>query len=353
MVNLKPIGIVTFILTMVASCQAQGLFVNLYTDRHYKIDQDLFNTFTTQTGIRVNVVKLDADPLLTRLETEGTSTDADLIFLADAGRLGRAKAKGLLKVFPYQPSLEVVPSYLKDIDQQWIGLTKRARILVYDPRRIEANQLSTYEALGQPNSTLKVAVRSSSHVYNQSLVASMIEQIGTTATSVWIEGLVNNFAIRDPITGRTNPVGNDRDQAKAVYNQLADVAIMNSYYFGRMLYSENKNEVQIAESLEVFFPNQATFGTHIFGTHINISGVGLTKHGKRQANALALIDFLLSSSSQKVFADGNFEYPVRNDVDPHPLLQSWGSFEEQTISLSTLYSNSQEAFQLMEKAGWR
>lgn len=335
-------------LTMVASCQAQGSFVNLYTDRHYEIDQELFSTFTSQTGIRVNVVKLDADPLLTRLETEGTSTDADLIFLADAGRLGRAKGKGLLKAFPDQPSLEVVPSYLKDIDQQWIGLTKRARILVYDPARLQANQLSTYEALGQLNSTLKVAVRSSSHVYNQSLVASMIEQIGVTATSAWIEGLVTHFAIRDPFTGSTNPVGNDRDQAKAVYNQLADVAIMNSYYFGRMLYSEDDNEARIAESLAVFFPNQATFGTHI-----NISGLGLTKHGKRQANAVALLDFLLSTSSQKVFADGNFEYPVRADVEPHPLLQSWGSFEEQTISLSTLYSNSQEAFQLMVAAGWR
>ena len=346
--NLKSIGIVTFILTMVASCQAQGSFVNLYTDRHYEIDQELFHSFTSQTGIRVNVVKLDADPLLTRLETEGTSTDADLIFLADAGRLGRAKAKGLLKPFPDQPSLEVVPSYLKDIDQQWIGLTKRARILVYDPTRLQANQLSTYEALGEPNSTLKVAVRSSSHVYNQSLVASMIEQIGVTATSTWIEGLVTHFAIRDPFTGSTNPVGNDRDQAKAVYNDLADVAIMNSYYFGRMLYSEDDSEVQVAESLAVFFPNQASFGTHI-----NISGVGLTKHGKRQANAVALLDFLLSSSSQKIFADGNFEYPVRDDVEPHPLLQSWGNFQEQTIALSTLYSNSQEAFQLMVAAGWR
>jgi iron(III) transport system substrate-binding protein len=348
MVNIKPIGIVTFILTMVTSCQAQGAFVNLYTDRHYEIDQELFDAFTTETGIRVNVVKLDADPLLTRLETEGTSTDADLIFLADAGRLGRAKGKGLLKAFPNQPSLEVVPSYLKDNDQHWIGLTKRARILVYDPRRLQANQLSTYEALGQPDSTLRVAVRSSSHVYNQSLVASMIEQMGVNATSAWIEGLVNNFAIRDPLTGSTHPVGNDRDQAKAVYNEIADVAIMNSYYFGRMLFSEDNSEVQVAASLAVYFPNQDTFGTHI-----NISGVGLTKHGKRQANALALLDFLLSSSSQKTFADGNFEYPVRVDVDPHPLLQSWGSFEEQTISLSTLYSNNQEAFQIMVAAGWR
>ena len=346
--HIKPLGIVTFILTMVASCQAQGSFINLYTDRHYDVDQELFDAFTLETGIQVNVVKLDADPLLTRLETEGTSTDADLIFLADAGRLGRAKAKGLLKPFPDQDSLDVVPSYLKDDDQQWIGLTKRARILVYDPTRVQANQLSTYEALGDPNSTLQVAVRSSSHVYNQSLVASMIEQIGVTATSTWVEGLVNHFAIRDPLTGSTHPVGNDRDQAKAVYHQRADVAIMNSYYFGRMLYSEDDSEVRVAESLAVYFPNQETFGTHI-----NISGVGLTKHGKRQDNAVALLDFLLSSSSQKIFADGNFEYPVRADVDPHPLLQSWGSFEEQTIALSSLYSNSLEAYQLMVAAGWR
>jgi len=193
-------------------------------------------------------------------------------------------------------------------------------------------------------------VRSSSHVYNQSLVASMIDQIGATATSTWIEGLVTHFAIRDPFNGSTNPVGNDRDQAKAVYNGLADVAIMNSYYFGRMLYSEddNNSEASVAASLAVFFPNQATFGTHI-----NISGVGLTMHGKRQANALALVDFLLTKSSQKVFADGNFEYPVRADVDPHALLQSWGTFKEQTIGLSILHTNSQEAFQLMVEAGWR
>jgi len=348
MMNVKPLGIVTFILTMVASCQASNDVVNIYTDRHYQIDQTLFDAFKEETGIQVNVVKLDADPLLTRLETEGSSTDADLIFLADAGRLGRAKAKGLLTPFPTLASLDVVPDYLKDIDQQWIGLTKRARILVYDPSRLQASALSTYEALGEPSSNLRVAVRSSSHVYNQSLVAAMIEQIGVEATATWIENLVTKFAIRDPLSGSTNPVGNDRDQAKAVHNQIADVAIMNSYYFGRMLFSEDPSEVAVAESLAVFFPNQESFGTHI-----NISGVGLTRHGKRQTNALALVDFLLTTSSQKIFADGNFEYPVRADVEAHPLLQSWGTFHEQTISLSSLYTNSQEAFEIMVSAGWR
>lgn len=346
--NVKTLGIVTFILTMVASCQSATNVVNIYTDRHYQIDQTLFDAFKEETGIQVNVVKLDADPLLTRLETEGSSTDADLIFLADAGRLGRAKAKGLLTAFPDSAFLNVVPVYLKDDDRQWVGLTKRARIFVYDPIRLQPAALSTYEALGEANANLRVAVRSSSHVYNQSLVAAMIEQIGSEATATWIEGLVTKFAIRDPLSGSTNPVGNDRDQAKAVHNQIADVAIMNSYYFGRMLFSEDQSEVAVAESLEVFFPNQETFGTHI-----NISGVGLTRHGKRQANALALVDFLLTTNSQKVFADGNFEYPVRLDVEAHPLLQSWGNFHEQTISLSNLYTNSQEAFELMVAAGWR
>lgn len=342
------IGIVTFILTIVASCQPTQSIVNLYTDRHYDVDQSLYEAFERETGIRVNVVKLDADPLLTRLETEGSATDADLIFLADAGRLGRAKSKNLLQPFPEADSLDVVPDYLMDTDRQWIGLTKRARVLVYDPTRTAAQSLSTYEDLASPKWRGKIAVRSSSHVYNQSLVASMIEANGEASTQLWLEGLVDNFAVRDMITGSQHPTGNDRDQAKAVYNGLAEVAIMNSYYFGRMLFSEDNSEVAVAESLRVFFPNQATNGTHI-----NISGMGLTRYAKRPSNALLLVSFLLEESSQRVFADANFEYPVIPDLLPHPLLQSWGPFVEQTISLSTLYVRSNRAYELMIEAGWR
>ena len=344
----KQLGIVTFILTMLTSCQLEVNVVNLYTDRHYEVDQLLFDAFEEETGIKVNVVKLDADPLLTRLETEGNATNADLIFLADAGRLGRAKAKDLLTPFPDASFLDIVPAYLKDDDNTWIGLTKRARIFVYHPDRFSPSIISSYQSLAEESWLGKVAVRSSSHVYNQSLVASMIETIGGEATSFWLEGLVDHFAVRDPLSGSTNPIGNDRDQAKAVFNGIADVAIMNSYYFGRMAYSEDPSEVEVASALSVFFPNQ-----NESGTHINISGAGLTRYGKRQEQAIALVEYLLTPSAQEIFANANFEYPIRTDVEPHPLLSSWGNFEEMTMPLSALYTHSQEAYQRMVAAGWR
>lgn len=348
---MKPsafIGVVAVTLTIVASCQNSTRFVNLYTDRHYDVDQQLFDQFQATTGIQVNVVKLDADPLLTRLETEGNATAADVIFLADAGRLGRAKAKDLLKPFSGIDALDEIPSYLIDEDAMWLPLTKRARIFVYDPLRTNVEDLSTYEDLASPTWRNKIAIRSASHVYNQSLVASLLLQLGEQATRSWLEGFVQNFAIRDTVTGSTRPVGNDRDQAKAVYQGIADVAIMNSYYFGRMLFSEDQTEVAVAESLRVFFPNQDSFGTHV-----NVSGMGLTKHGQRSADAIALMNFLLQTASQRVFADANFEYPIRNDILPHPLLASWGTFQEQTISLSLLASKTQDAFTLMVEQGWQ
>jgi len=342
------LGIVPFILTILTGCQSPVAVVNLYTDRHYEVDQSLYDAFKLETGIQVNVVKLDADPLLTRLETEGQATSADLVFLTDAGRLGRAKSKGLLQSFGDASFLDLVPSYLQDDDQQWIALTKRARILVFNPDVTNVSTLSTYEALGQPEWFEKIVVRSSSHVYNQSMVAAMIEEIGETNTREWLINLVDNFAIRDPLSKSKNPVGNDRDQAKAVYNGIAEVAIMNSYYFGKMLYSEDPTEVEVASALEVFFPNQETYGTHI-----NVSGMGLTRYSQRVENAKRLVEFMLTIESQRIFADANFEYPARLNVSPHPLLASWGSFIEQDIPLSNLSLRSEQAFQLMLEAGWQ
>ncbi len=346
--KLHYLGIVPFILTILSGCQNSAEYVNLYTDRHYDVDQNLYDAFELATGIHVNVVKLEADPLLTRLETEGAGTLADLVFLTDAGRLGRAKAKGLLQSLGDESFFNLVPNYMQDEDRQWIALTKRARIFVYNPEITDPSSLSTYEALAQPQWYEKIAVRSSSHVYNQSLVAAMIEEIGENATRDWLNGLVHNFAIRDPLTNSKHPVGNDRDQAKAVYNGIAEVAIMNSYYFGKMLYSEDSSEVEVASSLSVYFPNQSSFGTHI-----NISGMGLTRFANRVEHAKRLIDFMLTIDSQRIFADANYEYPARLNLEPHPLLASWGTFEEQDIPLSALALRSQSAFQLMLEAGWQ
>ena len=337
---------ILFSLIMLAGCnQTSSIALNLYTDRHYDVNQTLFESFTESTGIQINVLKMDADALITRLENEGVQSPADLVFLTDVGRLQRAKEKDLLQPFSSLDSVDTIPSKFVDEDNQWVGLTKRARVLVYNANETDVSTLSTYEALS--SSSLRIATRSSTHVYNQSLVASLLALNGTESTRAWLNGLVERFAIRDPLTQNRQHVGNDRDQAKAVYAGIADVAIMNTYYMGRMLFSSDPLEVSVAQTLSIFFPNQATTGTHV-----NISGIGLARHSKNTERGQQFINFLLSESAQRVFADENFEYPIRSDMAPHSVLQTWGSFNEQNLALSTFANDSQEAYTLMVQAGW-
>jgi len=336
------------VISVLASCQSNNTqVVNLYTDRHYDTDQVLFDQFTAATGIEVNVLKLEADPLLVRLQTEGDLTPADAVFLTDAGRLGKAKSLDLLQPTSSSYIDQVVDPLYQDDDQHWVALTKRARVFVYHPDRIQPEDLSTYEALVDAEMKGRVVTRSSSNVYNQSLVAAMIAEHGLETTRIFTDGLVENFAIRDSLSGSTSPSGNDRDQAKAVYAGIGDVAIMNTYYLGRLLFSSDPLERSVAETLEVFFPNQSTYGTHI-----NVSGIGITKHTRRKANAIALVEFLLSLEAQDAFASANFEYPIHRQATIHPLLTSWGTFIEQDVALSKLYTYADDAFQLMIESGW-
>ena len=333
-------------LPMLIGCQpVQTSTLNLYTDRHYEVDQQLFDAYEEATGITIQVLKMDADALITRLENEGDASPADLIFLTDAGRLGRAKSKGLFQPFDANLLPDNYPKKYTDTDKHWLALTKRARVLVYHPDRMDADSLSTYEALASQD--LRIATRSSSHVYNQSLVASLALLLGEEATKSWLSGLVERFAIRDPLTQSRQPVGNDRDQAKAVFANQADVAMMNTYYMGRMLTSSDPLEVEVAETLSVFFPNQSTTGTHV-----NISGIGLSATTPKQEQAEDFIKFLLATSSQRIFADENFEYPILNDMEPHPLLQSWGPFVEQDIDFSAMSMMTETVYPWMIEAGW-
>ncbi|OHE41563.1 MAG: Fe(3+) ABC transporter substrate-binding protein, partial [Tenericutes bacterium RIFOXYA12_FULL_35_10] len=303
-------------------------------------DQLLYDEFTERTGIKVNLVRDEADKLMTRLTNEGENTEADLLIIADAGRLGRAKEQDLLRPVTSDVLDEQVPSNYKDPESYWYGLTMRARVLVYHPERVNASELSTYEALTDAKWQGRIVTRSSTNIYNQSLMASFIELWGEDQALSFAEGLVQNFA-RDP-------QGNDRDQAKAVVSGEADVAIMNTYYIGRMLYSSDPEEVNVAQTVNIFFPNQDTTGTHI-----NVSGIGLVKHSKNQELALKLMEFLTSEDAQSIYADANFEYPVNPNVEPHELLLSWGTFIKQDIALSVLSEHSTKATMLMNQAGWK
>ena len=314
--------------------------VNLYTARHYDVDNELYAKFEEETGIKVNVIEGDSDELLERIKREGDATEADLFFTADAGRLFRAKADDLLQPVSSDILDEQIPANFQDSDQMWYGLTKRARISLYNKETVQPEELSTYEALTEEEWKGRVLIRSSENIYNQSLLASFIEINGEEATKEWAAGLVANLA-RDP-------EGGDRDQAKAIAAGIGDVAIMNTYYFGQMLNSEDPEEVKVAESLGVFFPNQETTGTHI-----NVSGAGVVKASKNQENAVKLLEFLSAPEAQETFAAANYEYPVNENVEPNELLTSWGEFKEQDIPLSILGENNSKAILISNEVGWK
>jgi iron(III) transport system substrate-binding protein len=314
--------------------------VNLYTTRHYETDDALYAIFTEKTGVKVNVVKGEAAELIERLEREGDATQADLFITADAGNLHNAKTKGLLQPVVSETVSANIPENFRDQDNEWVGLTKRARVIVYAKDRVDPSELSTYEALTEAKWKGKVLIRSSGNVYNQSLLASFISINGVDATKTWAAGIVANMA--------REPKGGDRDQAKAIAAGEGDVAVVNTYYIGQMLNSTDAEEVKVAEQIGIFFPNQDTTGTHV-----NISGIGMTKHTKNRDNAQAFIEFLTGAEAQEQFAKTNYEYPVNPTVKPSELLQSWGEFKEQGINLSLLGANNAEAIKLMNEVGWK
>lgn len=306
--------------------------VNLYTNRHYDTDEALYKTFEEETGIKVNVVKGGSDELIERLDREGKDTQADLLITADAGRLYRAKDKGLLKEIKSETLNENVPSNLRDVDNQWTALTIRERVIVYSKDRVDPNDLSDYMSLTEDKWNYKILVRSSSNIYNQSLLASLIEIYGEEKAEQWAKGVVENMARK--------PKGNDRAQATAVVAGEGDLAIMNTYYIGKMINSSNEEEVKVAKNVGIHFPNK---------THINISGVGLTKN---EENAIKLIEYLTSKKAQSEFANANYEYPANPSVEASELLKSWGSFETQNIDLTTLGLNNEKAVKIFNTVGW-
>lgn len=315
--------------------------VNVYTSRHYPgIDDAIYKSFTDKTGIKVNIIKASGEELLQRIRTEGASSKADIYLTADAGNLYMAKQAGILRPFSSATLSKNIPADFIDSDKMWVGLTMRARVLVYAKDRVKPADLSTYEDLTLPKWKGKLVTRSSNNIYNQSLLASFIEIQGEAKAKEWARSIVANFA--------RQPEGGDRDQAKAVAAGKADVAIMNSYYLGQMHSSKDPLEVKAAQSLGVFFPNQQTSGTHV-----NVSGAGIVKTAKNFDNAVKLLEFLSDVEAQKKFADASTEYPVNPAVEPSALLKEWGTFKRQTINLSKLGEHNRRAVQIFNEIGWK
>ncbi|QQE73845.1 Fe(3+) ABC transporter substrate-binding protein [Brevibacillus composti] len=314
--------------------------VNVYTARHYESDDKLMEAFTQKTGIKVNTVKGKAEELIERLKREGESTEADLFITVDGGVLNTAKENGVLQPIQSETVDKHVPKHLRDKDNEWIGIATRARVIAYSKERVKPEDLSTYEDLATDKWKGKVLVRSSTSLYNQSLLASFIELNGEAKTEEWAKGIVANMA--------QEPKGGDRDQAKAIVAGVGDVAIMNTYYVGLLLNSKDPEEVKVGESIGVFFPNQETTGTHL-----NISGVGLTKHSKNKENAIKLIEFLTDKEAQSMLSQSNYEFPVNAEAEMPELLKSWGEFKAQEIDFAALGTHNKKALEISNKVGWK
>ena len=314
--------------------------VNVYSARKEALIKPLLDKFEKQSGIEVNLITGKADALLQRLKIEGSASPADVFITVDAGRLQRAKEAGVLQAIDSTVLQQSIPQHLRDADNLWFGLSQRARTIFYAKDRVAADQLSSYEDLADDKWRGKLCLRSSNNIYNQSLVASMIENIGPEKTQTWADNLVANIA--------KPPSGGDTDQLKAVAAGVCDITIANTYYFGRLMNSDKASDQEIVKKVAVFWPNQ-----NDRGVHMNVSGAGVTKSSRHKDNAIELIEFLASAESQAWYAAVNSEFPVLAGANVADALNSWGEFKADVIPLNKLGENNRAAVELMDRAGWK
>ena len=318
--------------------------VNVYTSRHYDSDDALYEEFTEETGIKVNIISGKGSALLQRLKAEGKNSPADIFFTVDAGNLWKVQKEGLFQSIQSEKVLTEVPENLRGPNDEWTAIAKRARVIFYNPENIsdELVENFNYEDLADQKWNKRIVIRSSNNMYNQSLVASLIENIGEEATEKWAKKLVSNFARK--------PQGNDRSQIIAVANGEADLAIANSYYIGIMLSgSAGQEQLEAAKRVKMIFPNQDNRGAHI-----NISGAGILKNAPNKDNANSFIEFLISKRVQKYMIDKSYEYSVLNDVAPSSEIAGFGTnFKEDQTSVRSFGELNPDAVKLMDRSGWK
>lgn len=313
--------------------------LTIYSERHYENDDVLIEQFEEETGIEVEVVRAGADELMARLKSEGEGTDADLFITADAGRLERASQADLLQPVESEILTSRIPEHLRDPENEWFGFTKRARVLIYAKDRVKPEELSTYEALADEKWRGRVLARSSSNIYNQSLLASIIAANGEEQAEQWARGVRNNMA--------RPPQGSDRDQIRAVAAGLGDVAIANTYYLGLLANAEEADNREAADAVAIFWPNQDGRGVHV-----NVSGGGIVRGSDNADAAAKFLEFLISDDAQKSFTTATYEYPVVEDVEWSEIQQSWGEFKEDSLNLSKLGDLNEEAVKIFNRVGW-
>jgi iron(III) transport system substrate-binding protein len=337
----KHLTVAASLLAILVSVNSLAAEVNIYSARKENLIKPILDQFSAETGIKTNLITASADKLLTRMINEGRNTPADILITVDAGRLYRARQADVLQPINSQKIEQIVAPNLRDKDNYWVGLSKRARVIFYAKDRVNPAQLSTYENLADAQWKKRICIRGSGNIYNQSLVASMIAANGKDATQQWTQSLVDNLA--------RPPKGGDRDQIKAAAAGQCDIAIANTYYYAKML--DNKKDpaqLEAAKKMAIFWPNQ-----QIRGAHINVSGAGISKYSQNYEGAVQLLEFLVSPAAQSWYANANYEYPVNAKVKPGGLIATWGAFKADAVNLSKLGELNAEAVKTMDRAGWK
>ena len=317
---------------------AQEKVLNLYSARHYQTDEALYNNFTQKTGIKINRIEGKEDELLERIRNEGANSPADILITVDAARLAKADSLGLFAPVQSKVLDARIPANLRSAN--WFAFSTRARLIIAS-KDLNPSEVQTYEDLADPKLKGKVCVRSGSHPYNISLMAALIDHIGEAKSEAWARGVVANFA--------RQPKGGDTDQIKAVAAGECGVTISNSYYVARLLRSDKPEDKKLMERVNIIWPNQASYGTHI-----NISGAGMLVTAPNKPAAVMFLEYLASDDAQRYFADGNNEWPVVPGIAiKNPALEAMGKFKADSVSVATLAKNSIMAQKVFDRAGWQ
>lgn len=335
-------------LGMQTQLHAQDKVLNLYSARHYATDQIIYDTFSRTTGIRINLVEANDAGIVARLRAEGAASPADVVLLVDAARLALADSQGLFQPIRSANLDAAIPAHLRAARTAdgvtWTGFSTRARVLAFDPQRVRAEDVATYEQLADPRFRGMLCTRSGSHPYNLSLIATVIERMGDAKGEAWLRGLVANFA--------RAPVGGDTDQIRAVAAGECAVAITNSYYAARLMRSANAADRAVMERVRISHPNQASTGTHV-----NIAGGAVARHAPNREHAIAFMEFLATPFAQAQFADSNNEYPTAIGVPfNNPALTALGGgdqFKRDTIALDVVARNLVRVQQMLDRVGFK
>jgi iron(III) transport system substrate-binding protein len=324
-----------------ARAQAGGGVLNLYSARHYQTDEALYANFTRQTGVKINRIELGDEQLLQRLRSEGANSPADVVLLVDAARLWSAQNEGLFQPTQSKVLEERIPAQLRSSDNTWFGFSTRARVIVYNRDAVKAEDVDTYEKLAEPKNKGKVCTRSGSHPYMLSLLGSIVQRSGENAAEAWARGMVANMA--------RAPKGGDTDQIKGVATGECGVALTNSYYWVRMLRSQDAKDRDVASKVGFVWPNQATSGTHV-----NVSGGAVAKNAPNRANAVAFLEYLSGAEAQGYFANGNNEWPaVKGALAANPALESLGKFKADEMPIASIGKAIVPAQKILDRAGYQ